>query len=390
MESCCIDLCNNSCSDSISLVTNNDCCTPSNSGSSVSDLLQINCSFINPSSAIIYDIVSSINNGNKSEYLIAASALLESCMSTSLMYLRSIKIHPPVSTNLSYRSPECIYGDPRPRSDSYIKNDDQYGTLQYMCDYVKYCMLGNDETIEEKHEEEKFLESEARFLLGERDQMISEVRFLLGKRNTIIPNHQNKDIASISELTASIEPELTSDIKFETAAGCNSSYRTLAIGIRKAIERRAISRSAFITIPKDKSSIEHTDTGIIWRLADRFNHSNLIKERKLLRNAGINARDNCIAHFMKYYLSLRRKLELVARTKFKDTDELITKEFKLPVPGKEDLKSSEVLRSHPFSRSCPYYARPYYANFEDKICDDMNIVKKRMNNYCSSSKLLQF
>ncbi|CUT17964.1 MULTISPECIES: hypothetical protein [Candidatus Ichthyocystis] len=54
---------------------------------------------------------------------------------------------------------------------------------------------------------------------------------------------------------------------------------------------------------------------------------------------------------MKYYLSLISKLELVDRTKFKDTDELITKEFNLPAPRKEDLKSYEVCKSHPFSRS---------------------------------------
>ncbi|CUT17966.1 MULTISPECIES: hypothetical protein [Candidatus Ichthyocystis] len=379
MESYCINACNNDCSDNISY-----CHNPTSSDSSISNLLQIDCSFISPPSEIISNIVSSINNGNKSEYLTAASTLLELCMSRSLMYLRSIKIKYPVCTNLDYRSPECSFGDPNPRSDSYIKNNEQYGTLQYMCDYIKYCMLGNDETIEEKHEEDKFLESEVRFLLEKRDQMISEVK-ILSKSNKPVPNHQNKEMASISELTASIEHELTADIEVETAAGCNGNYKTLATGIIKAIERRLVSKSAFVTIPKDNSLLEHTDTEIIWRLADRFKFSNLIKERKLLRNADINARDNCIAHFMKYYLSLRSKLELVARTKFKDADELIIKEFNLPLPGKKDLKSYEVYRYHPFSRYCPYYARPYYANLGNKICADMDVVKARMKNYCSSS-----
>ncbi|CUT17967.1 MULTISPECIES: hypothetical protein [Candidatus Ichthyocystis] len=382
MELHCINSCGDSSSDNISLVTNNYY-TPTNSDSSVSGLLQIDCSFIKPPSVIISSIVSSINNGSKSEYLNAAGVLLESCISRSLMYLRSIKIQSPICTNLNYMNPECSFEDPTPEDDTYIKNNGKYDNLQYMCDYIKYCMLGNDETIEEKNEEEKLMESEVKFLLKKRNKMMSEIKILL-KSNRMIPNNKNKETASISELTTNMEVGQNTQ--------CHGNYTALVTGIRKAIERRLVSKSTFVTMTKDKSSPDEVNvdlfigTEVRWGLIDRFKFSNLIKERKLLRNTDINARDNCIVYFMKYYLSLRSKLELVARTKFKDTNELIINELNLPVPDRKALKSYDLYEAHPFSGCCPYYARPYYANSNFKISDDMELVKERMDSYLANSK----
>ncbi|WP_176696477.1 hypothetical protein, partial [Candidatus Ichthyocystis sparus] len=88
-----------------------------------------------------------------------------------------------------------------------------------------------------------------------------------------------------------------------------------------------------------------------------------------------------------YYLSLRSKLELVARAKFKGGDKLIIDGFRLPIPKKEELKSYEVYLSPPYSRSCPYYARPYYANSGFQICGDMKQVRERMENYLASTTM---
>ncbi|WP_141663747.1 hypothetical protein, partial [Candidatus Ichthyocystis sparus] len=130
-SSSCIDRCDIGC---LSISATNDGDTSlSSTDLPMSDLLQIDCRFINPSTTTISNLVSSINSNDASGYLSTAHVLLEECMSKSFMYIRSIKIHPPLCcSNFSHRDPEYGYGDPVPQRDTYIKNDGKYGLLQYM------------------------------------------------------------------------------------------------------------------------------------------------------------------------------------------------------------------------------------------------------------------
>ncbi|WP_092486849.1 hypothetical protein [Candidatus Ichthyocystis hellenicum] len=313
--------------------------------SSVPDLIQVDLRFVSPSPVVVANFISSVNKGSLAEYLSSAHVLLETCMSRSMQCVRSINICSPAYYHVynqltspgSYNT--FLDPDPKPLKDEYIlRSDGKYGRLEYMCDYFKYCLLGDDENDNEKDEEKELRKLEGEILSR------YENKLSLKYKSKAVENDEHPE--SIYELAV--------DVKIDTKLGDRDRYGFLVSNVSKVVS---------------------------WKLMRELKIMNDINSRRAMRNADLSSRDACIAYFMRYYLSLKDKLELIAKTKFKGEDILISKEFKIPLPEKDDMRLENRWVKENGGSWKPYYAKPCYANDACKINEDMKMVRERMGNY---------
>ncbi|CUT17953.1 MULTISPECIES: hypothetical protein [Candidatus Ichthyocystis] len=374
--------------------TSDSCKSPrSVSLNSVSNLMQIDCSFVDVDSSVISNILSSIHAKDAILYKSTVHIFLEECMSKSLKYLRMLKVEP-------LTSKEKIDLDPTPEKDGYIvSSTGKYERLQYMCDYFKYYVLGNDAEVADS------LEENVSSCIEEKDcaERIELINKLLYRDERVCPN---RDHVSLYGPEVDV-PIMGTDKRILYARNGYSRRLTLkrlmesndSGSPRPLTDASLISKFTPVVLPKkpikNDSNIKKmkASNNILianstsyaadfmdhhFSLMDKFKETDeakkiirmnaKIKEMELARSADLKARDSLINHFMEYYLSLRDKFERIARVAFREKATIIADEFELPIP----IAQREVQASS----SC-------------KTDKDMEVVRTRMVSYLSKIKYIK-
>ncbi|WP_092343493.1 hypothetical protein [Candidatus Ichthyocystis sparus] len=362
---------------------------------SLSTLMQIDCSFIDVTSDDVYNLISSIRSRNLSQYRSSMHVFLESCMSKSLQHLRLFKVEPLISY-------EKINSDPNPNEDEYIvHNKEEYNSLQYMCDYLKYYML-EENYVEVLPPMDEFIanyieENECNRIINavKRETNVekcSRFRARYGPTVDIPPTGVDKRVLytrSGHSFKSSIEK-----LEHDESDSCGKSTINRDL-ISKFISpgsgKKIISKDS--TIRAMKLSSNNYTSSYNWYaqsfvkfhilLSDKFEKAandkksligrstylrNIAKDRERLRNAELKTRDIIIKIFMQYYLSLKNQFKFIFKHIFKDKLDLLNGEFELPpAPEKCSLLKQTTMSD----------------NHRCKIISDMEIVRHRMGNYLS-------
>ncbi|WP_092490567.1 hypothetical protein [Candidatus Ichthyocystis hellenicum] len=366
----------------------------SSPSSKVSELVQIDCSFVDVNPIVISEIISSIHSKNSSQYKSAMNFLLESCMSKSLEYLSLLKVEPLTSS-------EKINFDPNPDRDEYIiKNKNEYGRLQYMCDYFKYYMTGNclevvsptDEFIVNCIEEKRCAERINVIKRKTNADKCHRYEAKYGPTVNVPPIGTDYRILYTRTgyslkllLEKFMQSEIYADRKKFTNPGLISKFIVPGSGSAKKLiinngmikKIRASSNNCISASDWYASSFMkyHLFLGEKFQqiscakksiVNESSNLNNIINAKKSLRDADLKTRDMIINSLMKYYLSLKDKFEYIYRCRFNSESEF-TKEFDLPVPKELSLLEQKLSSEE----------------YHHKIDSDMKIVRSRMNNYLS-------
>ncbi|CUT17946.1 putative coiled coil protein [Candidatus Ichthyocystis hellenicum] len=376
--------------DSISSIS--DLMQSSSLDSGISGFMQIDCSFVDVDSNIISNLIYSIHSRNLPLYMSSVHLFLESCMNKSLRYLRLFKVEPLTSS-------EKIDFDPGPDRDEYIvRNAEEYGSLQYMCDYFKYYILGNctevvspmDEfdvncikendcvkiinTIKNKTDVRKCCQLTAKYGPSVEVPSIGTDYRILYTRNghslklsieKLIQNEvtdSNKKIVNKNFVLKYISPEsgkiLTNNrIARKIKSSTNNYVSTNDWYASSFIKYHLFINNKFEEISNAKNPI----------INDSTNMKSIIENKEELRNYDLKIRDILIRSFMRYYLSIKGKFKYICKSRFKGESEIITKEFELPVPEEYSLAAQKTLSD----------------NHRCKINANMEVVRKRMSNYLS-------
>ncbi|WP_092486855.1 hypothetical protein [Candidatus Ichthyocystis hellenicum] len=342
--------------------------------SSISNLMQIDCSFVDVDSDTVSNLIHSIRGRDIHQYRSAMHIFLEGCMSKSLQCLRLLKVEP-------------AYFKISPSKDEYIVRDGgEYGRLQYMCDYFKYFMLGNEaEVTASVSEDEGIVDFCKESDCAERMKVVNR-KLSMNQRLSFRDNGVLRVLQSyVTEIdTVSYGP--TVDV---TTVGTDSrilytrrgySYGLLlkelmgseTITNRELTDATLLSKIAGVELSEESADFYDSDfVESQLLLRDKFEQTasskklirsdSAIRGMKLLSNANLETKDMYIRCFMKYYLSLRDKFEHIAKFRFKDKAALIAEEFELPLPELAQKEGS--------------------SDYECAVDDDMKIVKDRMRNY---------
>ncbi|WP_092486865.1 hypothetical protein [Candidatus Ichthyocystis hellenicum] len=358
---------------------------------SISEFMQINCSFVDVDPAVISQLIYSINSKDAYQYKAAMHVFLENCIHKSLKYLSLLKVEPLTSS-------DKIDFDPSPNRDEYIiRNEGEYEHLQYMCDYFKYCISENpvevvspkDEFIINCHEES---DCAKRVNKIKRKTNPNKCYRLEAKHGPTVDAPLGTDWRVLYTrngyalkllLEKLMQSKITDDQRLLTNANLISKFmiaeseKKIINSSNGMIKKTKASNNTYIANNNWYSNsfvkyhlllndrFEKTTNAKKSIIDDNVDINNIIETRKELRNAELKTRDMCIRSFMRYYLSLKDKFEYIYRSRFKDESGILNKEFELPVPKNFSFSKQRVISD---SHRC-------------KVDRDIEIVRNRMNRY---------
>ncbi|CUT17947.1 MULTISPECIES: hypothetical protein [Candidatus Ichthyocystis] len=386
--------------DSISSIS--DLMQSSSLDSGISSFMQIDCSFVDVDSNIISNLIHSIHSRNLPLYMSSVHLFLESCIHKSLRYLRLFKVEPLTSS-------EKIDLDPSPNRDKYIvSNEEEYGQLQYMCDYLKYYMLENCtevfppmneftincieennlveiiNSIKDKTNANKCHGHAAKYgPTVEVPTLGTDYRILYTRNGHSLRlsieeliqsniNDPNKKLTDKNLISKFIFPRSNPESEKKSTrannsitpkkmkASANSYIATNDWYVNSFIEYHLVLNERFEQISNCKKLIANSTADM----------ESIIKNKEELRKHDLKARDNLIRNFMQYYLSVRNKFKYICQSRFKTEPELITKEFELPLPKEYSLLEIKSISN----------------NHRRKITADMEVIRNRMSKYLSKRR----
>ncbi|WP_092486858.1 hypothetical protein [Candidatus Ichthyocystis hellenicum] len=356
----------------------------------------------------IADLTRSVNDNDVSKYLSAMDDFTSKFMSKSLQYVCSLKIEPYCGHMIK---------DPYPEKDGYIvESNNEYGRLQYMCDYFKYYILECQfeflaticENLECKFELME-LKSEG---VESKDTESEDSEYEGSNYGLVNIKEVKKEVMSLLDVfdknTGKEEFKLPSEFDVEEV---KLPIKQLKVEIPKCREKKdaecsssgydKIRNIVFPNFDEDEygdlvSSISRYCLPLI---SDRRSiRSKAISSKRVrIRHVDLLNRDMLIKYLIEIYLFFIDKFKLMAYLVFKDNRDLLTEKFVLPVPKEvaevvhQEIETKMVVSNYFYKKRRSFFCEGKFfpcdldnitKNVLERLSDiPMSIILDRMKGY---------